>query len=213
MSDMSDTPNESASNSCMAHQLVDGHVIDPQTARDVGHFRKALRQELYAKRKAVPLVQRQNTSAALAEMLNTHIGDPRDKIIAAYWPIRGEPDLRNWMAEMHVKGAILALPTMPAKHQPLEFHRWTPESEMKMGHFHIPIPQVADPLDPDLVIVPLLGVDQDQYRLGNGGGYYDRTLARRPNAQTIGIGAQFCQIKTIFPQAWDIRLNTILLAP
>ena len=210
---MTDRPSPSSSNSCMSHQLVDGHVVDLDTVRDVARFRNATRQELYAKRKAVSLDARRATATAIGTLLNEAIGDPKDKVIAAYWPIRGELDLRDWMANMHNRGAILSLPVMPAKHQPLEFHHWTPQSEMQMGHFNIPIPIASTPLDPDIIVVPLLGVDAAQYRLGNGGGYYDRTLARRPQAHTIGIGAEFCQIQTIFPQPWDIKLNTILLAP
>lgn len=197
----------------MSHQLVDGHVIDPDTVRDVTRFRQAARQELYAKRKAIPLDARRATAAAIGTLLDDAIGNPKGKTIAAYWPIRGELDLRDWMAQMHERGATLALPVMPAKHQPLEFHHWTPQCEMQMGHFNIPIPNAAAPLDPDIIVVPLLGVDPAQYRLGNGGGYYDRTLVRRPEAHTIGIGADFCQIQTIFPQPWDIKLHTILLAP
>jgi 5,10-methenyltetrahydrofolate synthetase len=197
----------------MSHQLVDGHVIDPDTVRDVTRFRKAARQELYAKRKSISLDARRTTAATIGQMLDQTIGDPKDKTIATYWPIRGELDLREWMSAMHARGATLALPVMPAKHQPLEFHHWTPQSEMQMGHFNIPIPTATAPLDPDIIVVPLLGVDAAQYRLGNGGGYYDRTLARRPQARTIGIGADFCQIQTIYPQPWDIKLHTILLAP
>lgn len=192
---------------------MDGHVTDPQTALDVARFRKGQRQGLYARRKNQSLDQRQATAEALGHLLDQAIGTPQKKTIAAYWPIRGEPDLRPWMEQAHAQGGRIALPVMPTKHQPLVFHHWTPQSEMKMGHFRIPIPVNATPVSPDIIIVPLLGVDRQHFRLGNGGGYYDRTLARCPNVRTIGVGAEFCQIETIFPQPWDVPLHQILLAP
>ena len=67
-------------------------------------------------------------------------------------------------------------------------------------------------VQPDTVIVPLLGVDAAGYRLGNGGGYYDMTLAARdPRPRIIGAGHDFCPLPTIFPQPWDIPMEVVLL--
>ena len=134
------------------------------------------------------------------------------RTIAVYWPIRGEINLRPWMVEASNRGARICLPVVIAKDQPVEFHHWMPDCAMAKGIWNIPVPADAVPLVPDVVIVPLLGVDENGYRLGNGGGYYDRTLARLPgDLLTIGVGQTFARIKTIFPMPWDIPMKQVVL--
>lgn len=83
---------------------------------------------------------------------------------------------------------------------------------MARGVWNIPVPAAPDPVTPDLVIVPLLGVDEAGYRLSNGGGYYDRTLAAlAPRPRAIGVGHDFAALPTIFPQPWDIAMDLVLL--
>lgn len=193
--------------------LVDGHVVDPQTRRDVATFRKAERQRLYALRKAVPLDRRTAMANDIAAGLDTLLPDRGGRTIAVYWPIRGELDLRGWMAKAHEAGAMIALPVIVEKSSPVEFHHWTPDARMRVGEWRIPVPETARAVTPDVVIVPLLGVDGDNYRLGNGGGYYDRTLARLPGDTTIiGVGQDFCRMRTIFPMPWDIPMKDVVLA-
>ena len=135
------------------------------------------------------------------------------RTIAVYWPIRGEINLRPFMIEAATRGARICLPVVVEKHQPVEFHRWTPDCAMARGFWNIPVPVDADPLVPEVVIVPLLGVDDAGYRLGNGGGYYDRTLARLPgDLLTIGVGQGFARMKTIFPMPWDIPMKRVVLS-
>ncbi len=83
---------------------------------------------------------------------------------------------------------------------------------MTRGVWNIPVPQSSEALTPDVVIAPLLGIDAAGYRLGNGGGYYDRTLAALPRMpQVIGVGHDFCRIDTIFPMPWDVPMQQSIL--
>jgi len=197
---------------CFAHMLVGGHVVDPQTWKDVSVFRKAERTRLYAARQKVSLEDRKDMAVRISASLTDFLGDVTGRSIAVYWPIRGELNLRPFMVEASERGAQICLPVVIEKNQPVEFHRWTPDSAMAKGVWNIPVPANPEPVVPDVVIVPLLGVDGQGYRLGNGGGYYDRTLARLPgDLLTIGVGQPIARMKSIFPMPWDIPMKKIVL--
>jgi 5-formyltetrahydrofolate cyclo-ligase len=209
---MTDDDEPAGSTVCFAHMLVDGHVIDPQTWRDVSVFRKAERTRLYAARQALAVDERKAMAERISARLTKILGDVSGRTIAVYWPIRGEINLRSWMVEASRNGARICLPVVIEKNQPVEFHHWTPECAMAKGIWNIPVPADAVLAVPDVVIVPLLGVDENGYRLGNGGGYYDRTLALLPgDFLTIGVGQPFARMKTIFPMPWDIAMKTVVL--
>lgn len=197
---------------CLAHRLVDGHPVDCETARDVARFRRAERQRLYALRKAVTVDERRSRADAIAAGLHRAAGDPGGRTVAVYWPIRGEPDLRPWMRDAHTAGARILLPVVEEQGQPLTFRHWQPDTRMTRGVWNIPVPDGTPVGCPDTVVVPLLGVDAACYRLGNGGGYYDRTLVRiEPRPRIIGVGFAFSAIATIFPMPWDVPMDTVVL--
>lgn len=84
---------------------------------------------------------------------------------------------------------------------------------MIRGFWNILVPADSETARPDTVIVPLVGVDQDYYLLGKGGGYYDRTLAHmHPRPRLVGVGFSNCRMKTIFPMPWDIPMDTVILS-
>lgn len=197
---------------CLAHMLVDGHVVDPQTWKDVSTFRKSERKRLYAARQSQSADERRSASAAIQVKLDEILGDVSGRTIAAYWPIRGEVNLHAWMTAVSTRGGRICLPVVVEKNQPVEFHRWTPGSAMTKGFWNIPVPAEPEAAVPDVVIVPLLGVDEGGYRLGNGGGYYDRTLVRLGGeVLIIGVGQAFARMKTIFPMPWDIPMHMVVL--
>lgn len=197
---------------CFAHRLEGGHVVDAVTWHDVARFRKAERARLYAARGALSQAEQRAQAARVMALLVDEIGPPEGRTIAGYWPIRGEMDLRPFLSDLSEHGAQLALPVVIAREAPVEFHRWQPGAEMVRGIWNIPVPASAVPVRPDIVIVPLLGVDAAGYRLGNGGGYYDRTLAALdPRPRIIGVGHGSCAMTTIFPQPWDIAMDVVLL--
>lgn len=135
----------------------------------------------------------------------------KNYVIGGYWPIRGEIDLLNILRNRASQGAKVALPVVVRKYAPVEFWEWHPKMKMKAGHWDIPEPSIRAPLTPDVLLVPLVGFDRDCYRLGNGGGYYDRTLAAlTPKPFTIGVGFGYSALETICPQPHDIPMDVIV---
>jgi len=113
---------------------------------------------------------------------------------------------------VHVeRGGIVALPVVVERGKPVEFWRWRPGARMGRGLWDIPIPLEREVVQPDALIIPLVGFDDACYRLGYGGGYYDRTLAaatRRPYC--VGLGYSGGALGTIYPQMHDIPLDMIV---
>lgn len=198
---------------CTAHLLINGEPIDPTMAQDVARFRTAERARLMAARRRLSTDDRAQLTATLAETLASIVAPQSGMKIAVYWPIRGEPDLRGWMTQAHDAGADVLLPVVVEKNAPLIFRTWSPDCAMTRGIWNIPVPAQGSEETPDIVISPLLGVDRSCFRLGNGGGYYDRTLAQfRPRPRIIGVGFPDCVMETIFPMPWDIAMDTVVLA-
>lgn len=197
---------------CFAHLLVDGHPVDPGTARDVARFRRAERARLLAAR-TLSSDERAAATAALIAGLDRVVTPAAGMVVAVYWPIRGEPDLRSWMNAAHAAGARVCLPVVVEKHAPLAFREWSPGCRMTRGFWNIPVPAEGEACLPDIVVAPLVGVDEACYRLGNGGGYYDRTLARlEPAPRVVGVGFAGCLVPTIFPMPWDVPMDEVVLS-
>lgn len=200
-----DPPGDAA---CHAHRIVAGHIIDEQTYLDVRRFRKAERERLYRARRQQSQTDRQAATLALIKRLREVLKDRQFDSIAVYWPIRGEPDLRPLMAELCQAGKTVLLPVVLEKNTPLIYRPWFPGCEMVRGAWNILVPAGGPQQDPQGVISPVVGIDNDLFRLGNGGGYYDRTLASLPAKPfVVGVGFDFCRIKTIFPMGWDIPMD------
>lgn len=219
---MSETrkPSGYASPPCMAGEVdpayFDPSETDPDQAQDVARWRKATRANLRGARDALSVADRQEIGRALSEhlraVLQEKFNGARGKVLSCYWPIKGEPDLRQLMAELHTSGVLIALPIVEVKAAPLVFRRWTPETQMVRGDWNIPVPPPeAERVIPDITLAPMIGWTMDCYRLGYGGGYFDRTLAALdPRPASIGIALSLAQIETIYPQPHDIPLDMIL---
>ncbi|WP_296764028.1 5-formyltetrahydrofolate cyclo-ligase [Sediminimonas sp.] len=217
--DRDETPPP-ASAPCLAHELPasapapgpDG-VTPPQA---VARWRRAERTRLVAARKASGQAARARIDAALTRHLHDLVarlaGGVAGRVIAGYWPIRGEPDLRPLLRDWREAGATIVLPVVTAPATPLAFRLFAPDTALERGHWGIPVPpETAPQMTPDIVLAPLVGWDAAGYRLGHGGGYFDRTLAafeRRPVA--IGVGLQGACLATIHPQPHDIAMDHIV---
>lgn len=176
-----------------------------------GLWRTAERKRLIAARMDIPNETRVEFAAAIAGTLKDMIGSVSDLTVSAYWPIRGEPDLRPLMQWIDEQGGRFALPVVTARAQPLVFRAWRPGEPMERGVWNIPVPSTGPEVIPDVVISPLVGFDAGCYRLGYGGGYYDRTLAslaRKP--RVIGVGYEIARLETIHPQPHDIPMDVIV---
>jgi len=155
------------------------------------------------------------TNAALDSQLVTLLEHCAPQCIGFYWPLRGEFDARahiaRWLAQDAARRA--ALPVIRARHAPLEFRRWTPETAMREGQHQIPEPAHGERLTPDLLLIPCVGFDAHGYRLGYGGGYYDRTLAAWPGKTppvTIGIAWEACRIDALPHEAHDRAMDGVV---
>lgn len=209
-----------ASPPCLAHEIdpayFDPLAVDPRQARDVARWRKAKREELRTARKAFSVDQHAVVSARIASALETilqsRFGGAKGMVLSAYWPIKGEPDLRPLMTKLHDAGVIIALPLVETKSAPLVFRLWTPRTKMVRGDWNIPVPPPdATQVTPDIALAPLVGWDDQGYRLGYGGGYFDRTLAvLDPSPCKIGVGFAEANLPTIYPQPHDIAMDMIV---
>lgn len=208
-----------ASSPCMAAEVdtagSDPQVVDPAQARDVARWRRSERVRLGELRDSLGQAGRAQVSQQIGTHLERVLAEPgfgQDFVLSGYWPIKGEPDLRPLLADLHVKGISVALPLVETRAAPLVFRRWTPATKMMRGDWNIPVPPPeADMLTPDIMLAPCLGWTEDGYRLGWGGGYFDRTLAavvRRPF--TIGIALTAARLPTIYSQPHDIPLDLIV---
>ncbi|RID90094.1 5-formyltetrahydrofolate cyclo-ligase [Gemmobacter lutimaris] len=197
-----------ASSPCMAAEF------EPADASDVPRWRKVERLRLRAERDALRVSARQTIGAALcrhlAALLSSRLS--AGAVFSAYWPIKGEPDLRPLMQDLHREGIRIALPVVETRFAPLVFRQWTPDTAMVRGDWNIPVPPAENArLLPDVALAPLVGWDEAGYRLGYGGGYFDRTLAAlHPSPLVIGVGLQSARLATIHPQPHDIPLDLIV---
>ena len=176
--------------------------------RQVREWRKAERARLLALRLAIPVEERIHAAAVVASRIAPHV--ERGQTFAFYWPMKGEMDFRPLAAAFHAKGIRLALPVVAERGEPLQFRPWTPDCAMERGIWNIPQPATSETVHPDVALAPVLGFTADRFRLGYGGGYFDRTLAvLTPRPFTIGVGFARQRIATIHPQPHDIPLAAI----
>lgn len=211
-----DMPGSFASPACFLHEVDPAYSglpgpLDLQAWTDVNRWRKAERERLIAARLDVPAETRAGWAEAIAAGVLAEIGDVEGRIVSAYWPFRGEPDLRPFMEEVARRGGRTALPVVVEKGRPLAFHLWQAGEALARGVWNIPVPAEQRPCMPDVVIAPVVGYDPACYRLGYGGGFFDRTLASlsaRP--RVIGVGYGAARVPTIYPQMHDIPMDLIV---
>lgn len=212
-------PRSYASPPCMAHEVdptyFDPSFVDPQQALDVARWRKAERARLLAERAGLPVSSRQTSAETIAAHLDQYLARCFDSIagltVSGWWPIKAELDLRFWLERLAAQGARAALPIVVERGAPLAFRAWSRETQMERGFWNILVPADGPEVRPDVTLAPVVGWDEAAYRLGYGGGYFDRTLAARaPRPLTIGVGLQAARIATIFPQPHDIPMNAII---
>jgi 5,10-methenyltetrahydrofolate synthetase len=205
---------EYSSPACFMHELdADFRMRQPDksTWTDVARWRKAERERLIAARMAMSVDERKIGAGRIAANATRAIGKIGSGIVSLYWPFRGEPDLRDWMIEVMDRGGRIALPVVIEKGKPLEFRLWAPGEPLERGVWNILVPSRRNVVAPDVVIAPVVGFDAESYRLGYGGGFFDRTLAAAPNKPlVIGVGYAGSRIPTIYPQPHDIKMDVIV---
>ena len=117
--------------------------------------------------------------ASAADHFLAQFSLPRSAVVSAYWPMGDELDPRPLIRRLHEAGHVIGLPVVVAKGAPLLFRQWTPATRFVPGGFKTEVPEPGAPeVVPNVLLVPLLAFDAAGYRLGYGGGFYDRTLAQ-----------------------------------
>jgi 5-formyltetrahydrofolate cyclo-ligase len=154
--------------------------------------KRSLRTAMLARRGALSAEERDAAAAALLATMRRERPIEGAGVVSGFWPIKDEIDIRPLMAELHDKGCQLALPVVQGRGLPLLFRAWRPGDALEAGVFGTLQPSAEHKtLEPDALLVPLLACDADGWRLGYGGGFYDRTLlglrARR-KVTAVGIG-------------------------
>ena len=175
-------------------------------------WRKNLRRELLARRQAVPEEQLHAWRLAMDQHLRYGFPGLAKGVVAFCWPIQNEYDARHLVHRLREHGATAVLPVVVAPNTPLIFREWYPGVEMALGKLDIPYPKASAELVPNTVLLPMNGFDRQGYRLGYGGGFFDRTLealsAHKP--VVIGVAFELAAIETIHPQPWDIPTDYVV---
>ena len=206
-----DAPAQYSSPPCFMHELDPEFRAPLSDWTDVRRWRKAERERLIAARLAVSADARTVMSQRIAEGLDAIIGEITGRMVSLYWPFRGEPDLRPWMASINERGGRTALPIVIEKGQPLIFRAYKAGDRLEKGVWNIPIPADGRAVIPDVVLAPVVGFDPQGFRLGYGGGFFDRTLAAMPfKPLVIGVGYELQRIATIYPQPQDIPMDRVV---
>jgi 5,10-methenyltetrahydrofolate synthetase len=181
------------------------------SAVNPAELRTALRREKIAARLALRADEHRAASARILERLGLLFEGRPPATIGFCWPIRAEVDCRPLVEKMLAAGWHAVMPTVVAPAAPMEFRPWWPGAPLTVDPFGIPVPATPAGRAPAVLLVPLVAFDAAGYRLGYGGGFFDRTLANcRPPPETIGIGFAFAEVATIHPETHDIPLDRIV---
>ena len=176
----------------------------------VKHWRRMERERLLALRQGLPPAERRRWGERIDVAVRVLLLE-RAGILGVYWPFRAEFDPRPVIDWVIAAGRTVALPVVVDKKGPLEYRAWRPGEPLVDGVWNIPVPQKREIVTPAVVLAPLVGFDRVCYRLGYGGGYFDRTLAAlSPRPFAIGIGFELQQIETIYPQPFDVPMDVIV---
>ena len=179
--------------------------------------KKTQRQELIEQRLNMP--DRLQRADLLQRVMRIWLVGRPDTLIGAYWPIKGEfdtlPALHRWKEDGELveqpQRRRIGLPVVDRDKSTLQFHAWYPGCPMEEDAYNIPKPKDTEVIVPTLLFVPCVGYGAGGYRLGYGGGFYDRTLAAlQPKPFTVGLGFAQGFLPDLEPEAHDVPLDAIL---
>ena len=168
-----------------------------------------LRRQLLANRQGMAQEVRQHSNRLIGERLLAWLKSHPVDVLGVYWPIRSEPDLSEAYEVIAAGGIKLALPVVVEKDAPLRYNAWTPGEPMQKDAFGVAIPASSTVVAPQAILVPCVGFNRERFRLGYGGGFYDRTLAAQVRPLAIGIAYAMAMV-SFAPDAHDIALDAII---
>jgi 5-formyltetrahydrofolate cyclo-ligase len=174
-------------------------------------WRRAERERLLGLRTAMPPAERRGLAGRIEARLDPLLAERPGITLGVYWPFRAEFDPRPLVERLLLAGFTAALPVVVDKKGPLEYRAWRPGDALVDGVWGIPVPERREMVIPQAVLAPLVGFDGACYRLGYGGGYFDRTLAAlSPRPLAIGVGFELSRLATIHPQPFDIAMDVVV---
>jgi 5-formyltetrahydrofolate cyclo-ligase len=173
-----------------------------------------LRKDMSARREIAHDAAKDSAPLALLNHHFPFIPQTNRSIVSAFYPYQSEIDARPLLGKLAGEGWTTALPIVIARGQPLQFRRWLPGEPTIAGKWNIPRPtEDAAIVEPDVLLVPLLAFDRKGYRLGYGGGFYDRSIARLAATKTIftiGLAYAAQEIAHVPHDDLDQPLNYIM---
>lgn len=176
--------------------------------------KRALRAAMLARRESLGDVARRAAAASLRDLFLLESPLQSPAVVSGFWPIRDEIDIRPLMETLVDKDCRLALPVVQGRGQRLLFRAWSPGEPLEAGVFGTLQPSAAsETIEPDVLIVPLLVCDGEGWRLGYGGGFYDRTLEdlrKWRKVTAIGVGFDLQLVPEVPHAADDQRLDWLL---
>lgn len=150
----------------------------------------------------------------LADQVLRHLDLPDGAACSGFWPLGDELDLRPLLTRLHFAGHPIGLPVVVKKAAPLLFRRWQPGDTLVPGGFGTSMPDGDKPvIEPRVLFVPLLAFDRAGYRLGYGGGFYDRTLELlRAGGPRLAVGVAFAaqEVEAVPRDRYDQKLDWIV---
>jgi 5-formyltetrahydrofolate cyclo-ligase len=178
---------------------------------EITTWRKQTRKDLIELRLQASARERRIWSRRIGEFLNRLLPNPRGQVLGFCWPYKGEPNVLSVVHRWIEQGGKAALPVVVQPQAPMVFRPWHPAAPMTTGVYEIPIPLDESQLHPDVLLIPLTGFDNSGFRLGYGGGFFDRTVvALEPRPRMIGVGFELSRIASIHPQPHDQPMELIV---
>ena len=134
------------------------------------------------------------------------------KIIGGYYPVNFEVDTLNFLNELDKKGYKICLPVIK-KNKQMDFYLWKFKDLLKLNKFGIPEPEKIKKVIPELILVPMVAFDKNLFRIGYGGGYYDRYIEKyliKKNILKVGVAYSFQKINKVPINKFDKKLDIII---
>lgn len=172
----------------------------------------ALRVRAHAQRAAMPQASRAEAARAAALHFFEGVALSPGAIVACYWRIRDEMDCQPILVRLMDREQPVCLPVVLGDEQTLELRLWEQGAALYPSGFGTLAPaELAPVVEPDIILMPLLGFDSRGTRLGYGGGYYDRTLAAMNKApMLVGLAFASQEIDAIPHEAHDVPLDAVV---